>query len=191
MTMLREPTQRGFVLRFAILAILLLLLPGLANVLNGEDERLLLAPPIVAAAIVIIGFIWWRAESLLAFALFVLFYDTLALYMSGPVRRFDEMAVPGLALVAVWGALPRIREWWYWPRDAAFALVVAIGIASSLANHVPLTIWGIQLVLVVKAIVERHGGSISAASSPTSGTTFTIVLPDKRTVSPAVLAATV
>jgi hypothetical protein len=153
MTLLREPSQRGFILRFAILAALLLSLPPIANALAGDNERLRLAPAVVAAAIMVIGFVWWRVESLLAFALFVLFYDTLALYMGGPVRRVDEMAVPGLALVAVWSALPRIREWWSWPRELAIAFVVAMGIASSLLNHVPLLTWAIQLVLVIKAIV--------------------------------------
>ena len=44
---------------------------------------------------------------------------------------------------------------------------------------------------IVKAIVERHGGSISATSSPESGTTFTIVLPHTKIVDAPVLTATV
>jgi len=153
MTLLREQTQRGFIVRFLILAALLLVVPAVVHLVTGDAVRFRLAPPVVAAGIVVIAFIWWRMEALLAFALFVLFYDTLALYMSGPIRRFDEMAVPGIALVAVWGALPRIREWWSWPRELAIAFVVLIGVASSLVNHVALLTWSIQLVLVVKAIV--------------------------------------
>jgi hypothetical protein len=151
--LLGERTQRGFILRFAILALLLLVVPAVADLLTGRAVSLRLGPAVVAAAIVIIGFIWWRVEALLAFALFVLFYDTLALYMSGPVRRFDEMAVPGLVLIAAWSALPRIREWWSWPRELAIAFVVVIGVVSSLVNHVAFLTWGIQLVLMVKAIV--------------------------------------
>jgi hypothetical protein len=152
-SVLTRRSQRGFILRFAILALLLLVAPALAHLVTGNAASLKLAPAVVAAAIVVIGFIWWRVEALLAFALFVLFYDTLALYMSAPVRRFDEMAVPGLALVAAWSALPRIREWWSWPRELALAFVVVIGVASSLVNHVAFFTWGIQLVLLVKAIV--------------------------------------
>jgi signal transduction histidine kinase len=44
---------------------------------------------------------------------------------------------------------------------------------------------------IVKAIIERHGGSISATSSPRSGTTFTMVLPHQKAVDTDVLAATV
>jgi hypothetical protein len=151
---LGEQSERGFVLRFAVLVVLLLSLPAIGHVLVGETQSSLrLAPAVIAAVLVIVAFAWWRVEALLAFALFVLFYDTLALYMGGPVRRFDEMTVPGLALVAVWSALPRIREWWSWPREGAVAAFVLIGIVSSLVNHVPFLTWGIQLVLLVKAIV--------------------------------------
>jgi hypothetical protein len=151
---LGEQTQRGFALRVAILALLLLTLPAVAHAIVGNPGGpTRLAPAVVAAAIVIVAFVWWRVEALLAFALFVLFYDTLALYMGGPVRRFDEMTVPGLALVAAWSALPRIRSWWSWPREIAVATFVLIGVVSSLVNHVALTTWAIQLVLLVKAIV--------------------------------------
>jgi hypothetical protein len=153
-SVLGERSERGFVLRFAILAALLLSLPAIGHALAGEaDSNLRLAPAVIAAATVIVAFIWWRAEALLAFALFVLFYNTLALYMGGPVRRFDEMTVPGLALIAAVSALPRIREWWSWPRELAVAGFVAIGVVSSLANGVPFLIWSVQLVLLVKAII--------------------------------------
>jgi len=151
---LGEQSERGFVLRFAVLAVLLLSLPAIGHALVGDTQsNLRLAPAVIAAATIVIAFVWWRVEALLAFALFVLFYDTLALYMGGPVRRFDEMTVPALALVAVWGALPRIREWWSWPRDGAVAAIVLVGVVSSLVHRVPLDVWSIQLVLLVKAIV--------------------------------------
>ncbi|HEY7525585.1 MAG TPA: hypothetical protein VIA82_01990 [Candidatus Limnocylindria bacterium] len=153
-SVLGEASERGFALRFAVLAVLLLTLPAIGHLLVADTQsNLRLVPAVVAAAIVIVAFVWWRVEALLAFALFVLFYDTLALYMGGPVRRFDEMTVPGLALIAAWSALPRIRRWWSWPREGAVAAFVLIGVASSLVNHVPFLTWGIQLVLLVKAIV--------------------------------------
>lgn len=150
---LREESERGFALRMAVLAVLLLVLPAVANAILGDNTQLRLSSAVVAAGIVVVAFIWWRVEALLAFALFVLFYNTLALYMGGPVRRFDEMAVPGLALIGFWSALPRIRQWWSWPREGALAAVVLIGVASSLVNQVPILTWSVQLVLVVKAIL--------------------------------------
>ena len=42
---------------------------------------------------------------------------------------------------------------------------------------------------IVKAIVERHGGSVSASSSPQDGTTFTIVLPRVNSSEATTLAA--
>lgn len=39
---------------------------------------------------------------------------------------------------------------------------------------------------IVKAIVERHGGSTWAASSPSDGTTFTVVLPQAPVTAPTV-----
>ena len=153
-TLLGEQSERGFALRFAILAVLLLSLPAIGHALVGNPDGLLrLTPAIVAAAIVVLSFLRWRVEALLAYALFVLFYDTLAIYMGGPVRRFDEMTVPGLALIAAWSALPHIRQWWSWPRELAVAAFVLIGVVSSLVNHVLLLTWFVQLVLLVKAIV--------------------------------------
>jgi hypothetical protein len=149
---LTAETERGFVLRFAVLAVLLLVVPGLVNLVAGNQGPIRFAPAATAAAITIVSFIWWRREALLAFALFVLFYDTLALYMGSQVKRFDEMTVPGLVLIAAWSALPDWRRWLWWPREAALLLAVLAGIASSLVARVPLEIWGIQLALMVKAI---------------------------------------
>jgi hypothetical protein len=149
---LTAETERGFAFRFAILAGLLLTVPWLAHLIAGNDGPARLAPAATAAVIVIVSFIWWRREALLAFALFVLFYDTLALYMGGQTKRFDEMTVPGLVLISAWHALPDWRRWSWWPRELALMLAVSAGVVSSLVARVPLEIWGIQLVLMVKAI---------------------------------------
>jgi hypothetical protein len=149
-----EQSERGFAMRVGVLAVLLLSLPAVGHLVAGDAQsNLRLLPAVVAAVTVVVAFVSWRVEALLAFSLFVLFYNTLALYMGGPVRRFDEMTIPALALVAVWSALPRIREWWSWPREGAVAAFVLIGVISSLRNDVPFGTWSIQLVLLVKAIV--------------------------------------
>jgi hypothetical protein len=150
---LTAETERGFALRFAVLAALLLVVPGLVNLVAGNQGPIRFAPAATAAAITIVSFIWWRREALLAFALFVLFYDTLALYMGSQVKRFDEMTVPGLALIAAWSALPDWRRWLWWPRELALAVVLLLAVASSLVQDVPLLTWSVQLVLMVKAIV--------------------------------------
>jgi hypothetical protein len=150
--MLTADTQRGFVLRFALLAVLLLVAPWLAHVAAGNDGMMRYASPAVAATLIVAAFLWRPREALLAFALFVLFYDTLELYMGSPVKRFDEMTVPFLAVIAIWRAFPGWRRWFWWPRELALLVVVLAGIASSLVVRVPLEIWGIQLILLVKAI---------------------------------------
>jgi hypothetical protein len=151
--MLTADTQRGFIARFALLAGVLLTAPWLVNVVTPDTGYLRYAPALTAAVLVVIPSIRRPREALLAFALFVLFYDTLARYMGSEVRRFDEMSVPGLALVGVFRALPDWRRWLWWPRELAITLAVLAGIISSLANGVPAEIWGIQLILLVKGIV--------------------------------------
>lgn len=149
---LTAETERGFALRFTIMAALLLTVPWLTHLLVGNDGPIRFAPPAVAAAIVVLAFLWRPREALLAFALFVLFYDTVALYMGAQIKRFDEMTVPGLVLISAWRALPDWRRWWWWPRELALLLAVLAGVVSSLVARVPLDIWGIQLALMVKAI---------------------------------------
>ena len=111
------------------------------------------AQPLAAAAVLAIGFVWRPAAGLLAFAIFVLGYDTLALYIGNPVKRTDEIAIPALALIT----LVRYRPWsgWQWSivRDGGIALFVVVGIVASLVNGVPILIWAPALVLVMKPIV--------------------------------------
>jgi hypothetical protein len=161
--MLTADTQRGFLLRFALLAALLLLAPWLAHTVAPTVGPMRFAAPVVAAGLVVAAFLWRPREALLAFALFVLFYDTLELYMGSQIKRFDEMTVPFLALIAFWRAASAWRTWWWLPREAALLVVVLAGIASSLLQGVPLEIWGIQLILVVKAIVIFYVGLWVAA----------------------------
>lgn len=111
------------------------------------------AQPLLAAAVLAGGFVWRPAAGLLAFAIFVLGYDTLALYVGNAVKRTDEIAIPAIALIT----LVRYRPWrsWQWSlvRDGGIALFVAAGIAASLINSVPITIWAPALVLVMKPVV--------------------------------------
>lgn len=149
---LTAETERGFIGRLGVLAVLVLTLPGLAHLLlPAGDGTLRFVPPALAAALIVVASVRWRAEALLAFALFMLFSNTLALYM-GRLKQADEMTVLGLVLIASWGALPRWREWFWWLRELALGVVVLAGVVSSLLEEVPIEVWSIQLALVVKAI---------------------------------------
>ena len=108
--------------------------------------------PALVAAVLVAGFVWRPLPGLLAFGLYVLFYDTTAWFLGGSLRRADEMAVPAIALVA----LVRQRPWRYVRidpiRDGAVAVVVLAGIASSLLNEVPLMVWFPALALLWKTV---------------------------------------
>jgi hypothetical protein len=108
--------------------------------------------PALVAAVLVAGFAWRPAAGLVAFALFILFYDTIAFFLGSPLRRVDEMAVPALVIVA----LVRLRPWTYVRvepvRDAAVAVAVALGILSSLVNSVPADIWIPALGLLWKTV---------------------------------------
>jgi signal transduction histidine kinase len=60
------------------------------------------------------------------------------------------------------------------PEDQARLFDRLYRASSATENHVPGTGLGLT---IVKAIVEAHGGSVSVASTPSEGSTFTISLP--------------
>lgn len=111
------------------------------------------AQPMAAAAVLAVAYIVRPVAGLLALVIFVLGYDTLALYVGDAVKRTDELAIPTVAVIA----LLRYRPWhgWRWSllRDAGITLFVAAGIAASVLNAVPITIWAPALVLVMKPVV--------------------------------------
>jgi hypothetical protein len=113
-------------------------------------------PPLalaVAAAIpLVLGFAWRPPEGLLAFALFILFYDTTAIYLGASIRRVDELAIPAIGLLALFRCRPRLREWFNPLREGGVALVVVAAVASSALNSVPLEIWFVSLALLLKVI---------------------------------------
>jgi hypothetical protein len=108
--------------------------------------------PALVAAVLVAGFAWRPAAGLVAFALFILFYDTVAFFLGSSLRRVDEIAVPVLVIVA----LVRLRPWRYVRiepvRDGAVAVAVALGILSSLVNGVPVGIWIPALGLLWKTV---------------------------------------
>ncbi len=143
-------TGLGFGLRVYILLALMLLVPSFLGFATEGPLRYL--PSAASAAIVVVAYFAWKAEALLSFALFVLFYETLVRWMGVNVKQVDEIAVPALVLVAGVPALLRWREWFWWPRDVSLALAVLAGLVSTLVAEVPFQVWLPALVLIGKGI---------------------------------------
>jgi hypothetical protein len=144
-------SERGFVARFMLIAAAISILPWLVSLADpGGLLRYLI--PGSAAAILALAYLRRPAEALLAMALFILFYDTLAIQVGPSLTRVDELAVPLIALTAFARAWRRWRDW-VWPvREIALAAAFALGMLSSLIGHVPLTTWVPAMVLVAKPI---------------------------------------
>ena len=147
---LNVPTGVGFALRVYILLSLMLLVPSFLGFTTEGPLRYL--PSAAAAALVVIAYFFWKAEALLSFALFVLFYETLVRWMGVNIKQVDEIAVPALVVVAGIPALFRWREWFWWPRDVAIAVAVLAGLVSTLIQGVPIQVWLPALVLIGKGI---------------------------------------
>lgn len=139
----------GYVLA---LGLVLLGLPfAYTAVMAGQGPGLLL--PAMLALVLSVSFLFRRAETLLTFAIYVLFYETIALWTTSSVKHVDELTVPVLFLITLITARSRligfVRPW----RDGAVLLIVAAALASSLVNHVPPDIWIPALLLLVKGIL--------------------------------------
>jgi hypothetical protein len=147
---INRPSAAWFVLRLVVLIALTMALPLVMP--SSTDAPLRYAPSAAAAAVIVVGFLFWRAEALLAFAIFVLFYETLVRWMGVNIKQIDELAVPGLVLIAGVPALFRWREWFWWPRDLAIALAIVAGLISTFVEGVPFNVWLPALVLVGKGI---------------------------------------
>ena len=138
-------------MRFILLALAAVTVPVVIGGL-GLQSPLSFLVPLSGAAILGLAYVWWRVEALLAFALIVLFYDTLAYYFDGPIKQLDEISVGAITLIAFVRAAPRWRSWIWWPRDVAFALVLAMALISTFVNGVSAAIWVPALLLVGKPI---------------------------------------
>lgn len=148
---LTAENERGFIIRFTLLAVALLIIPWILS-LPGLAGPLRYLVPASAAAILSLTFLRRPAEALLALALFVLFYDTTALRVGEVIKQVDEMAVGLIALIAFVQAARTWRGWLWLPRDITVAVVALSGLISSLAAGVPVEVWLAALVLIAKPI---------------------------------------
>lgn len=111
-------------------------------------------PLALAAAVVpfVLGFIWRPKGALLAFALYLLFVDTLAASLPAAFNYVDEVSISCLVLIA----LVRWRHVWRARiapvRDGAVAVFLLAAILSSLLHAVPFDVSIPEFVLVAKGI---------------------------------------
>jgi hypothetical protein len=106
-----------------------------------------------SAAVLALVFAKRPAEGIGAFLLFILFADNWEYWLGLDLRLADE------GTVVVFGAVGLVRR--YLParplrfglKEAALAVVLTAGVASSFINEVPLTVWGPATILLFKAIV--------------------------------------
>ena len=146
-----EASEAGFVVRFVLLALAVVIVPVVVGALGLRSPFHLLVP-VSGAVILAIAFIWRPAEALVVFAVVVLFYNTIAYYASGPIKQLDEISVGMITLIAFVRGAPHWRSWIWWPRDLAFAIVLVMALVSTAANGVPAEIWIPALLLVGKPI---------------------------------------
>ncbi|MEA2677045.1 MAG: hypothetical protein QOJ81_1186 [Chloroflexota bacterium] len=108
------------------------------------------------AAVVLLAFLRWPRPTLVVFALFMLLADSFALWIGSGVDYVDEVAVPGLVLLAGLRQRPWRRGVFEPVRDGAFAVVVVLAVISSLANGVGTSTWVISLALLLKSFAFLH-----------------------------------
>jgi hypothetical protein len=148
---LGERSERGFAVRFAILALAILVVPWAVSLLGLRGELRFLVPGSVAL-ILAITYLRWPVEALLGFALFVAFYDSIEVHV-GSAKQADELTVALLVPIALWQAKGQWRSWTWWTRDVAIGVFFLAAVASSLVAGVPLGIALPGLILVAKAVL--------------------------------------
>jgi len=106
-----------------------------------------------AAAVLALVFARRPAEGIGAFLLFLLFADNWEYWLGLDLRLADEGAVVLFGIVGLLRRYLPSRRLRFGLKEVALAVVLAAGVASSLVNDVPLSVWGPALILLFKAIV--------------------------------------
>lgn len=104
------------------------------------------------AAVILLAYLRWPRPALVVFALFMLLYDSFAAWIGSGVKNVDEIAIPGLVVLAALRERPWHKKVFEPVRDGAVIIVVALAVVSSLAYAVPLATWLVGLLLLVKSI---------------------------------------
>lgn len=114
------------------------------------------AQPLFAAWVIALAYIWRPAPALTAWLVLTLFVNTWAHYQGAPILHLDEAVLPMLALLALvrYRGLERgIRVGF---TEAALAVFILAGLASSLLAAVPPYVYAAALILVVKAVAAFY-----------------------------------
>jgi len=106
-----------------------------------------------AAAVLALVFARRPAEGVGAFLLFLLFADNWEYWLGLDLRLADEGTVALFGMVGLMRRYLPSRRLRFGLKEAALAVVLAAGVASSLINDVPVTVWGPATILLFKAIV--------------------------------------
>jgi hypothetical protein len=151
LTLAQEESERGFFIRFVIVAALLLLVPWAVSLADPPGMLRYLVPA-SGALILVVAYSRWPLEALYSLAMYVAFYDSIGLHIGG-IKQIDELAVVVILPLAFLRARSDWRRWTSWPRDLLIGMAIAMGIVSSLVADVPTAVWLPALALAVKAIL--------------------------------------
>ncbi|MEX1277833.1 MAG: O-antigen ligase family protein [Chloroflexota bacterium] len=106
-----------------------------------------------AAAVLALVFARRPADGIGAFLLFLLFADNWEYWLGLDLRLADEGAVVLFGMVGLLSRYVPSHRPRFGLKEAALAVVLATGVASSVINDVPLSVWGPATILLFKAIV--------------------------------------
>ncbi len=106
-----------------------------------------------AAAVLALTFARRPADGIGAFLLFLLFADNWEYWLGLDLRLADEGTVVFFGAVGLLRRYFAKRSMRIGPKEAGLAVLLAAGVASSLINDVPLSVWGPATILLFKAIV--------------------------------------
>jgi hypothetical protein len=112
-----------------------------------------LAASVVAAIVIALAFAWRLADGLATFGVVVLLAGSVEYWAGVDLRLLDEAALPvlvGTAGLVHRGRLGLPRPG---PREAALLVLLGAGLASTLANAVPIEVWVPGLALAAKGFV--------------------------------------
>ena len=105
-----------------------------------------------ATAVLLLSYLRWPKSTLLVFAMFILFYNTFARWLTPSLEQLDEIVVPGLVVLSAWRLRPWQKGLFEPVRDGAVVALVLLAVASSVVNGVPLDLWLVGLLLMAKVI---------------------------------------
>jgi hypothetical protein len=134
----------------ALTGVLLVVMAACRLVLPADLARY--AVPGAVALLLVASFVVRPKETLLVFAAYVLFNETIATYIGDASKRVDELTIPVLFGVAAlrsraW-TTHRLTMW----REGSLGVALAIGLISSLVHGVPISVWLPALGLLMKGV---------------------------------------